>query len=279
MEVEITSKARTNLLAHNVTTKKEYAWIFPYGEKPLGATYIVRDEAERREFEGIGFGATWNGSWNVGKLKVYRKTLGMVKLMLESALSDIDQEKFTAEECFKTAWGNLYAKYSKILPSANVHNITELNNFKLRDNKIEDGWATLRELRRKVVAQQPSLALAYDEDALIAIFLRGLPDSFLVTKQALEAQVLDVTTILNRLQVAEDGHKTPGGDDETEKAMAAYRGKKGAYKPPQLRGGYDKKSEKHQHKRQQDSSDSEEECPKRKKPKCYLCDKRHFVVQ
>ena len=63
---------------------------------------------------------------------------------------------------------------------------------------IEDGWVKLRELRCKVVAVTPKLKLAYDENMLLQILMRSLPQEYATAINTLNMQ--DNLSVDDKLQ-------------------------------------------------------------------------------
>jgi hypothetical protein len=98
------------------------------------------------------------------------------------------------------------------------HSTSKPQNIELGDVAIEEGWVKIRELRRKVVSVTPSLKAAYNEETLLQIFMRGLPQGFATAVETLDMQdTLTGDEKIQKLSAVEERVRGP------ESAHAAFR--------------------------------------------------------
>lgn len=133
--------------------------------------------------------STSEGCWNNKKRAKYKVASNQVMYELILCVNDTDQELFEELSSAKEIWEALRAKYSKISPQKAREDLQRLHNYKLDAHRsIEEAWAELRQIRRRIGVANPVILKATTDDDLLEYLLGGLPDEYSTTCTALEAQ-------------------------------------------------------------------------------------------
>ncbi|KAG9379171.1 Retrotran gag 2 domain containing protein [Pyrenophora tritici-repentis] len=125
------------------------------------------------DFERLG------GTWNAEKAKEYDKDEAKALFYITNSLLDDDDALADEYETASALWTALKVKYSKTdqLTANNI--MTKLQNFTWKDEKdVDYTWAKLKEYRRKIIAAKPAAKGLYNDEALLQIMLRALPESY-----------------------------------------------------------------------------------------------------
>lgn len=177
-----------------------------------------------------------------------------VRYALLQCIDTFDEEEIEGYDKVKDKWDALWKKYSKTNPVSNRQHLRELHSFELGELSIRDAWVKLKELRRKVVAADPSQKTSLSESALFSLLLEGLPKEYETVVDALDSSRATVEDKLDSLSAKADrlqknSNPTP---TDTEKGLVAQRKRNGPRTQQPIL--------------QQDSDDSDDI------PVCYRCD-------
>ncbi|KAI1507094.1 Retrotran-gag-2 domain containing protein [Pyrenophora tritici-repentis] len=168
-------------------TKHAYAWIARHGagtststantsQDPAGTVNPTEQASVlglTSDFERLG------GTWNAEKAKEYDKDEAKALFYITNSLLDDDDALADEYETASALWTALKVKYSKTdqLTANNI--MTKLQNFTWKDEKdVDYTWAKLKEYRRKIIAAKPAAKGLYNDEALLQIMLRALPESY-----------------------------------------------------------------------------------------------------
>ncbi|KAA8619413.1 Dimer-Tnp-hAT multi-domain protein [Pyrenophora tritici-repentis] len=168
-------------------TKHAYAWIARHGagtststantsQDPAGTVNPTEQASVlglTSDFERLG------GTWNAEKAKEYDKDEAKALFYITNSLLDDDDALADEYETASALWTALKVKYSKTdqLTANNI--MTKLQNFTWKDEKdVDYMWAKLKEYRRKIIAAKPAAKGLYNDEALLQIMLRALPESY-----------------------------------------------------------------------------------------------------
>lgn len=208
-------------------TKHAYAWIARLGAgtststatttpTPADIGYAAEQESIRdlaSDFERLG------GTWNAEKAKEYDKDEAKALFYITNSLHDDDDALADEYETASALWTALKAKYSKTDQLTANNMMAKLQNFSWEDEKnVDYAWAKLKEYRRKIVAAKPAAKGLYDDEALLQIMLRALPQSYGSVIDYLDLQ----TTLKVEEKIAALRTKELRLDDTAEHANVAF---------------------------------------------------------
>lgn len=194
MKAHLESKS-TFYVTH--TTMQEFAWI----SRDPGSKTATGSSSEEA---ATGFEAA-EGTWNIEKKNKFLADSASVYYLISISVDDLDNELIDEHTIVQEMWKALKKKYSKTTKDQARKLQAELMNFKIMPgNTIAESWASIKELRRRVVAAKPELKPALQESNLFDLLLAALPDSYTTTRDALDVNdTLDISDKLAKLEVKE----------------------------------------------------------------------------
>jgi gag-polypeptide of LTR copia-type len=145
---------------------------------------------------------------NIEKREKYEAAEGKVMYVLNRCIDDFDQEHIRPHATAKLRWDTLFAKYNKVTAAAKRTDLQQITGFKFgyKDGKavdmtINSAWSQLLSVRGKIAAADQKLAEAFDKETLFQYLLAGLPDSFRILKQSLDANT--TSDVYEKLEILE----------------------------------------------------------------------------
>jgi hypothetical protein len=220
------------------TSRTEYAWINREGG--AAGTPATTDTTSSRtgegdkgvenitsQFERIG------GTWSLDKAKEWDQADARA---LEIILEGLGQDDAVLVDEYETAmavWTQLKIKYEKTSATTANQYMTLMQNFAYdKSIGIDGSWTKLKEYRRKLVAANSEMRLAYPDGALLLILTIALRkeghysailDGFL-TQQTLSTE--------EKIKILGEKETQLKGTAKDERAHAAWRQHKAVYHHP-----------------------------------------------
>ena len=177
----------------------------------------------------------------------------------------IDEEYIADKATSKEAWDALRFKYRDRLRKIGMQSLVEFIGYKMRvDGSIDEAWAHLRKLGRKIAATLPDMSAFSKPDRRFQALLQALPEEYTAICDVISVQdTLDVEKGLQKLQEKEAQLKV------LKTALRTGPRRKGkesfSHQERQDSGDYCKRS----------SSSEDDHSPRRKPHRCYLCGGSH----
>ena len=152
----------------------------------------------------------------------YNTASAKVQYQISISIDSLDSDSVRALSTAYEQWDALWNKYNKTRPHENRQDLVKLTTYTLPDaTSIEDGWAHVKELRRRIVVANPDMASAFEEKQLFNIFLAGLPQQFLITVDTLNAQpslpIDEKLNVLVQRQSSDKDHAPESADFTRER--------------------------------------------------------------
>ena len=161
-------------------------------------------------------------SYDKDRYAQYEAASAKVQYQISISIDSLDSDSIRTFSTAYEQWQHLWTKYNKTRPHENREDLAKLTTYTLPDGtSVEDGWTQIKELRRRVVTANPSMALAFEEKQLFNFLLAGLPAQFQITVDTLNAQpflsIDEKLIILVQRQAAEKGQSPESADFTRER--------------------------------------------------------------
>ena len=128
-----------------------------------------------------------------------------VQYTINICISEDDREYIADFHTARSQWSILLRKYSEKLATVNRQYVVELTNYKKpADKTIDEAWAEISKLGRKIAATQPDLKALNSNRQRLGTLLKSLPSDYDALIDGFDAQNdPDTDTVLQKLQEKE----------------------------------------------------------------------------